>query len=813
MTVLPSPIPHPLDALPWEVPDWAYECLEWVIGVQWPEGDERAVWDLADAWFAAAADLDVVRTEATTAAAAVTAGYAGPAATAFFDQWEAVSAPLGQLPAFFADLGAGVESCGAEIEAAKIEVWIEVGLLVIELLALTVAIALTAGAASPAAMAAAAATRAAIQRIFGRLVTRLSASAVKSASSSTVRRFGRQAAVAGAAESVEEVATSAGIQSYQRAAGHRQSWDLRALGMSAVGGLAGGVAGSAAHIAPNPAAGMVAKSTRAAASEALAETAASLATGAGLPDPTDAARAATSGATSGAIDHGLMAAEVAPHPAAPASDPRLDPASLHASPAAAPSDLPVARERPQEPTETSPAPPAGASWSPAGHAGVASFPSASATSGSAQSAGAGAGSGAAESAGIPSLRSDSAGVASVEAASGGSRTGTSALSFIEAESATTPAELAAPGRPDTLRSSTDDDGRIHTAAGGVGIELAAHNLGDQPVAEAVASTANGPGRPASLAADAPAAEAITSTTNGPQRAASVGSDAPAPVGNASTGVAGVGHQTGSDRPTGPDAPDSASTMPSRPSAEGAVPTQQAMSPPVVFGGGPAGDRTPPSAAARPEVMLRDPTPDQLRAIGIGSASFADLGVDPDSLTAAERSRYERLLPKVALLRPDQIRFTQRSVSPTTHDLDGPTAQIRPTGWHGPPIHGVRWGDGSYVTFDNQLLRAAREAGLDRVPIVIHTPSERLSDWPDDWPPDRIARHALSDQIRELSDGTWSAGGDLGSAPPRARRRRCDLRRGGVVPSRSSTRACFLAHSSGPSEHLSCSVGSRRRVRC
>ncbi|SNS91831.1 hypothetical protein SAMN05421812_102355 [Asanoa hainanensis] len=157
-------------------------------------------------------------------------------------------------------------------------------------------------------------------------------------------------------------------------------------------------------------------------------------------------------------------------------------------------------------------------------------------------------------------------------------------------------------------------------------------------------------------------------------------------------------------------------------------------------------------------MLSDPTNRQLRAIGVGSATFADVGVDPDTLSAAERSRYERSLPKVALLRPDQIRFTQRSVSPTNDD---PATQAQPNGWQGAPMHAVRWGDGSFVTLDNQLLRAAREARLDRIPVVIHSPSERLADWPDAWPPDHIAVRVLNDDIRELPDGTWCVGGDEG----------------------------------------------------
>ena len=52
------------------------------------------------------------------------------------------------------ELGKLVEECGCDIEGAKIEVWVEVGIFVVELIALAVAVILTLGAASPAAAAA-----------------------------------------------------------------------------------------------------------------------------------------------------------------------------------------------------------------------------------------------------------------------------------------------------------------------------------------------------------------------------------------------------------------------------------------------------------------------------------------------------------------------------------------------------------------------------------------------------------------------------------------------------------------------------------
>ncbi|MEV4533829.1 hypothetical protein AB0J82_08355 [Asanoa sp. NPDC049518] len=730
MTVLPSPIPHPLDTLPWDgLPGWAYECLEWVIGVQWPEGDERAVWNVAEAWYAASAQVSEVLAESSSAASAVSAAYAGPAASAFAEEWRELSAGLSQLPNAFATLGTAVESCGAEIEAAKIEVWIEVVLLAIELLALVVAMALTAGAASPAAAAAAAATRAAIHRIFGRLISRLS-------------RPVARVLFAGVAESAQEAGTSAGIQSYQRAAGHRDLFDLRAVGMSAVGGFAGGVAGSAGHLAPNPAAGLAAKAGRSAASESLAETAASLATGSGLPDPTEAARAAASGATSGTVDHRLASLDrpievgsgVEPRPvgAGPDQD-QVDIAGAATSGTASGAvdhgsavlEVGLGLERN----------PFGAASDPdrtgAGQAATAGSTGGTVDDGSAvldkpRTAGFG-------------LERDPVGGTSEPDQAGGAQisggavdNGTRALEKAdEVQSGLAAADL-------TSSAGTRGDVALEPVPSKVEAGIPASPFGGAD-AGSVQHLAAGGG-----------SEGSASTVSGALRPVTLGADGPAAVVVASADVPG-GNQPGSPSPA-----DVAGTpVRTSPTDAGAVAglPQQSLSPTVVTSGAVASN-LPPQLA----VMFGDPTQRQLRAIGVGSATYSDLGVDPSTLSAAERSLYERALPKVAMLRTDQIRFTQRSISPT-HESQ-PT-KIQPNGWKGPPIHGVRWGDGTYVTLDDKLLRAARTAGLERIPVVVHSPSERLADWPDEWPPDHTAAHPLRDDIRELPDGTWFAGGDEG----------------------------------------------------
>ncbi|MGN9764490.1 toxin glutamine deamidase domain-containing protein [Micromonospora sp. SD12] len=316
MSVLPSPIPHPLDYSPWQLPGWVYEALDWVIGVEWPEGNERAVWELADQWYAVATVLAGPRADAVAAAGEVRSGYGGvgAVAAAFDSAWRRVAegdeAPLPVLLAVSTELGRLVEECGCDIEGAKLEVWIELGILVVELLALAVAAVLTAGAASPAAGAAITATRLIVQQIFKRLMAQLARKSIKQGlkeageraakevTKGGVRGFSRRAALSGVSEAAEESGINLATQAYQNSTGRRHGLDVTELGTTALGGMAGGavapLAGLGRH-ATGRGARIGEHFGREMAGEVMADQAASLATGQGLTSMEDAARAAASG--------------------------------------------------------------------------------------------------------------------------------------------------------------------------------------------------------------------------------------------------------------------------------------------------------------------------------------------------------------------------------------------------------------------------------------------------------------------------------------------------------------------------------------
>jgi hypothetical protein len=181
VTILPSPIPHPRDYQPWDLPGWARDAVESAAGPRWPEGDETATWDVADRWYALARLLAEPRLDAIAAAGQVIAGYG---ADGFVHAWHRLAdddnAPLNSLLEIGHEIGTMVEQCGSHIERAKLAAWIELGALATELTGMSAAAAvLPPGAAPVAAAGLIAATRTAIQQVFEDLAEQLGQQATR----------------------------------------------------------------------------------------------------------------------------------------------------------------------------------------------------------------------------------------------------------------------------------------------------------------------------------------------------------------------------------------------------------------------------------------------------------------------------------------------------------------------------------------------------------------------------------------------------------------------------------------------------------
>ncbi len=320
-----SPLPHPLA---WwsSAPDFVIEALDWAVGVEWPDGNEKETWDLSDAWHGASAALRAPIEALNQGGPMVTAGFGAldsDTGSQLDAIWQAYAAdPEGGLlllETVLREIGTVVDGAACDIEAAKIEMYIELGFMIVELIALAAAIVATLGAASAAGPAVIAAGRWAIGRVFKELLKRMLERGVKSFAKDAVRnagkkitkeslkRVGKFTGKHALREGLEEGVTEAGIQGSQVARGRRDAGvDLLQVGLAGVAGGVGGALGGAAYLGPHArsALGGTAESlARGMGGEVIAEIGASLATGQGLPDASDLGHAATSGARSGLTGH------------------------------------------------------------------------------------------------------------------------------------------------------------------------------------------------------------------------------------------------------------------------------------------------------------------------------------------------------------------------------------------------------------------------------------------------------------------------------------------------------------------------------
>ncbi|WP_170213328.1 toxin glutamine deamidase domain-containing protein [Catellatospora citrea] len=252
-----------------DAPEWMCTALEWVVGVDWPEGDEAAMRELADDWRAASTRMGPLLDEADDAALAAVAAAGGPdgqVASAILRLWSQLGrahgaggeeAALAMVVDLLDDFGSQVDDGANQIEGVKIEFYVELGLLLIELVALAAAATVTFGASLAGAAPAMYATRFAIQRLLRRAARELLERAAKKGlkdrlkdrlgdavkdriKSKAVRHLGEEALE----EGLQEGLTSLGVQAYQVSEGNRGGLNAGELALdTGLGALAGGVGG------------------------------------------------------------------------------------------------------------------------------------------------------------------------------------------------------------------------------------------------------------------------------------------------------------------------------------------------------------------------------------------------------------------------------------------------------------------------------------------------------------------------------------------------------------------------------------------
>src|SRR5690242_4580623 len=111
--------------------------LEWVVGSDWPEGDEDALWRLKDHWAEAAQGVQSVLDDGNAASVRVLAGVAGSLADHFTEYWakysEGDDAYLPKLIALCQSLSQLCDQTALQIEAAKYQFIIALIILAIQI--------------------------------------------------------------------------------------------------------------------------------------------------------------------------------------------------------------------------------------------------------------------------------------------------------------------------------------------------------------------------------------------------------------------------------------------------------------------------------------------------------------------------------------------------------------------------------------------------------------------------------------------------------------------------------------------------------
>src|SRR5256714_1715734 len=266
--------------------------LEWVVGTDWPDGDEDALWRMRDAWVSAAQQVREVIEAGDTAYYQVIGGLGGSAADQFTAYWQQFAdgddAYLAKLAKACESLAGHCDSTATEIEYAKYQFIIFLIILACQIAYMLAMAAPTFGASTAGIPVAEVATQSLIrvvaQNVLRSIVTFL----------------------------LQNVVSDVVIQAVQLGEGHRTHFDasktVHAAIDGAVSGAIFGVVGTGVHLAgakfaPYLADSALGRMAEGATTNALGSLATSVATGQPLTLE-NLTKQATAGAVGSAGHHG-----------------------------------------------------------------------------------------------------------------------------------------------------------------------------------------------------------------------------------------------------------------------------------------------------------------------------------------------------------------------------------------------------------------------------------------------------------------------------------------------------------------------------
>ncbi|MCT7659697.1 WXG100-like domain-containing protein [Mycobacterium deserti] len=222
--------------------------LQWVsylVGSEWPEGDEDAMFRIGDQWHSSADQMAVLipslnrmREKTSSVLQGVTAGAADDQFALLFDG----DASVDKLAEAMAALGDLAQSTGRSIEYTKLQILTSLAIAAFEISWALAQTSVTAGASAAAIPVIEGATSAAIRQIVSLLLKQIMTDLGNTMRRTMVHRIVKKAGV----ESAEAVGQELAIQGIQQSNGHQKGYDWQKVGVVAAANAAGGAAQGAA---------------------------------------------------------------------------------------------------------------------------------------------------------------------------------------------------------------------------------------------------------------------------------------------------------------------------------------------------------------------------------------------------------------------------------------------------------------------------------------------------------------------------------------------------------------------------------------
>ncbi|OBF37349.1 hypothetical protein A5719_22120 [Mycolicibacterium peregrinum] len=216
--------------------------LQWVsylVGSQWPKGDEDAMYRIGGEWGDRAEQLrdlipELNRMRASTSAVlqGVTAGAADQQFALLFDG----DATVEKLAEAMAALGELAESTGKNIEYTKLQILTSLAIAAFEISWALAQTSVTFGASAAEIPLIEASTSAAIQRMVSVLLKDVMTDLGKAMTKTTVHRIIKKSGV----EAAEALGQELFIQNIQQSKGHQNGYDWNRLGTVALANSVGG---------------------------------------------------------------------------------------------------------------------------------------------------------------------------------------------------------------------------------------------------------------------------------------------------------------------------------------------------------------------------------------------------------------------------------------------------------------------------------------------------------------------------------------------------------------------------------------------